>query len=353
MSPTSIYRAKRKSNFTILNNNVLRDSRLSLKAKGLLALMLSFPDDWHFREGHLGSLSADGRDAHRSGLKELQAAGYIERVQLRDKAGKLAGTKLIVHDEPFTADGFSGDGFSGAGETPPTNTYYNQDLENEENPMSAFADEAGDQEPVNEGKAQEGSASPTASPSLTSERAREKKASRQTKAQRVALEKSRMESLLAVWNEHRGNLPQSRVLGADLQHKLLNFIEWCDIGGLDAAQAMAVVTKAVVASGDYHKDRHRRPTSYGLGNLLAKGNWEKYYDAGMDMENVASVQDFKVGDRVRWLRNRSNQHLGYATGVVTGFTDRGTIAVDPDPGQSGIAYGFFTIYPEHLSHEQE
>ena len=96
----AIVRAKRKTNFTIIGNTGLKDKRLSLKAKGLLAYMLSLPDDWKFYETELIEHSTDKRDSVRSGLKELEKLGYLVRLQTRAERGKFGQKDWQVFDEP-------------------------------------------------------------------------------------------------------------------------------------------------------------------------------------------------------------------------------------------------------------
>ena len=98
----AIVRGKRKTNFTIIGNAGLKDKRLSLKAKGLLAYMLSLPDDWVFYETELMDHSKDGRDAIRSALKELEKSGYLIRHQKREDNGKFGQKEWSVWDEPTT-----------------------------------------------------------------------------------------------------------------------------------------------------------------------------------------------------------------------------------------------------------
>lgn len=98
----SIVRAKRKTNFTIIGNTGLKDKRLTLKAKGLLAYMLSLPDDWVFYETELKEHSKDGRDSIRSALKELEKSGYLVRSQKREDTGKFGQKEWSVSDEPST-----------------------------------------------------------------------------------------------------------------------------------------------------------------------------------------------------------------------------------------------------------
>ncbi|WP_334328419.1 helix-turn-helix domain-containing protein [Companilactobacillus sp. HBUAS59699] len=96
----AIVRAKRKTNFTIIGNTGLKDKRLSLKAKGLLAYMLSLPDDWTFYETELMEHSKDGRDSVRKGLQELEKSGYLVRFQKREGKGKFGPKDWKVYDEP-------------------------------------------------------------------------------------------------------------------------------------------------------------------------------------------------------------------------------------------------------------
>lgn len=98
----AIRRAKRKSNFTMISNVGLRDKNLSLKAKGLLSYMLSLPDDWVFYESELTKHSRDGRDAHRSALRELQDNGYLTKTQAKSKNGKFSEVDWELTDEPLT-----------------------------------------------------------------------------------------------------------------------------------------------------------------------------------------------------------------------------------------------------------
>lgn len=96
----AIRRAKRKSNFTMISNVGLRDINLSFKAKGLLAYMLSLPDDWVFYETELVNHSTDGLASVKTGLKELQEQGYLHRTRERNEKGQLKETIWTVHDEP-------------------------------------------------------------------------------------------------------------------------------------------------------------------------------------------------------------------------------------------------------------
>lgn len=92
-----------QSDYTSIPNATLRDPNISAKAKGLLAILLSYPDDWGFNQEHISSLSSDGKHAHRSGFNELEEAGYIKREKVRD-GGQFSGVLWHVSDRPIFSD---------------------------------------------------------------------------------------------------------------------------------------------------------------------------------------------------------------------------------------------------------
>ena len=63
---------ERTKNFTVMSNHHFKNKKLSLKAKGLLSLMLSLPDDWNYNMKGLASLSRDGIDSVRSAIKRIR-----------------------------------------------------------------------------------------------------------------------------------------------------------------------------------------------------------------------------------------------------------------------------------------
>lgn len=96
----SIITVKRRTGFTVLPNSTLRDKRLSLKTRAILAIMVSMPDDWDYTVSGLASVCGAGKDAVRSALRELEDGGYLTRVQLHDDAGHFSRNEYIVTDEP-------------------------------------------------------------------------------------------------------------------------------------------------------------------------------------------------------------------------------------------------------------
>jgi hypothetical protein len=78
--------------FTIIDNDWLRDPRITWKAKGLLAYIASHAVGHVLRTEQIIAEGADSRDAIRSGLRELEEAGYLTRVQQRGEGGKITST---------------------------------------------------------------------------------------------------------------------------------------------------------------------------------------------------------------------------------------------------------------------
>lgn len=101
---TTIFRVEKNKNFTVISNHHLRDKNLSLKAKGLLTLMLSFSDDWDYTLNGLVAISKDGIDATRTTLDELEKNGYLKRQRSRNALGQLQVTEYTVYEHPFTEE---------------------------------------------------------------------------------------------------------------------------------------------------------------------------------------------------------------------------------------------------------
>ena len=85
----AVFRVQKTQNYTIMSNHHLRNKALSLKAKGLLSLMLSLPEDWDYTTRGLASICKEGVDSVCATVRELEAAGYDK--QRKDHGGILAG----------------------------------------------------------------------------------------------------------------------------------------------------------------------------------------------------------------------------------------------------------------------
>lgn len=81
----TLFRVNHNKNYTCVNNFIITDKRISWRAKGIWLYAFSRPDNWTFHLNDLINQSTDGRDSVRQGLKELSDAGYLTRVQHRDK----------------------------------------------------------------------------------------------------------------------------------------------------------------------------------------------------------------------------------------------------------------------------
>lgn len=98
-----IIRVEKTNNYSVINNGFLRRKDLSWKAKGILAYILTLPDDWTIYTHELVTHATDGRDSFRKGWTELKKAGYIETKQLK-KDGKFSRNETIVHESPINTD---------------------------------------------------------------------------------------------------------------------------------------------------------------------------------------------------------------------------------------------------------
>lgn len=100
----AVFRVKKTRDFTVMSNHHLRNKEISLKAKGLLSVMLSLPDEWDYSLKGLANISKEEVDAIRTGIKELEKAGYIERHQIRNKKGQIEDMEYIIHEQPIVAE---------------------------------------------------------------------------------------------------------------------------------------------------------------------------------------------------------------------------------------------------------
>ena len=90
------FRVNKTKDYTIMANHHLKNRELSLKAKGLLSVMLSLPEDWHFTVHGLVSICKEGRDSISGAVRELEEAGYIVRHRLRDKEGHITSKSFTM-----------------------------------------------------------------------------------------------------------------------------------------------------------------------------------------------------------------------------------------------------------------
>ena len=99
----AVFRVEKTKDYTIMSNHHLKDRRLSLKAKGLLSMMLSLPKEWDYTLKGLARISREGVDAIREAVRELEQAGYVVRSRTRNPKGQLANAEYVIYEHPMPA----------------------------------------------------------------------------------------------------------------------------------------------------------------------------------------------------------------------------------------------------------
>ena len=100
----AVFRVEKTRDYTVMANHHLRNIELSLKAKGLLSLMLSLPEDWDYTTKGLACICKDGIDSINTTIRELEANGYIIRRRLRNEKGQLTTTEYTIFEKPQNID---------------------------------------------------------------------------------------------------------------------------------------------------------------------------------------------------------------------------------------------------------
>ncbi len=96
----AVFRIEKTRDYTVMSNYHLRDKSLSLKAKGLLSLMLSLPEDWDYTMKGLARICKDGIDSISGGIRELEAHGYLVRARVRNENGQLGSIEYTILEQP-------------------------------------------------------------------------------------------------------------------------------------------------------------------------------------------------------------------------------------------------------------
>lgn len=90
----------KNKNFSIVSNDILRDTNLSMKARFMLVYMLSLADSWEYSVAGLAKTIGCGKDAITSGIKELEEHGYLVRERVRDEKGRLKEMEYTIYEVP-------------------------------------------------------------------------------------------------------------------------------------------------------------------------------------------------------------------------------------------------------------
>ena len=96
----AVFRIEKARDYTVMSNYHLREMLLSLKAKGLLSLMLSLPENWDYTMKGLARICKDGIDSISGGIRELEAHGYLVRARVRNENGQLGSIEYTILEQP-------------------------------------------------------------------------------------------------------------------------------------------------------------------------------------------------------------------------------------------------------------
>lgn len=85
----SVIRVNNTKGFTVMSNYHFQDKEISLKAKGLLGLMLSLPSNWDYSVNGLVAIVKENKAAVQTALKELEEHKYLKRTRVQDETGRF------------------------------------------------------------------------------------------------------------------------------------------------------------------------------------------------------------------------------------------------------------------------
>lgn len=101
------FRVNKTSDYTVISNYHLREKEMSLKAKGLLTLMLSLPGNWDYSISGLASICAENETAIKTGLKELKKFGYLKISKIfpnKERGNKKIEYVYEIFEKPLGED---------------------------------------------------------------------------------------------------------------------------------------------------------------------------------------------------------------------------------------------------------
>lgn len=95
-----VIKVKRNRDYTTIHNHFLKQQTMSLKTKGLMAYLLSLPEDWRIYVTELANNHSDGVTAIKGALKELESFGYLSRERMRNNKGVIIGMEYVLREQP-------------------------------------------------------------------------------------------------------------------------------------------------------------------------------------------------------------------------------------------------------------
>lgn len=98
----AVFRIHKNDNYVTMGKIHFKEQNMSLKAIGLLSLMLSLPEDWDYSVAGFAAIRKESRNTINSIMNELEEFGYLERTQQRDSKGIITGYNYDIYEEPRT-----------------------------------------------------------------------------------------------------------------------------------------------------------------------------------------------------------------------------------------------------------
>lgn len=86
---------------SVVANAIAQNEKLSLQARGLYLLLMSYPHDWEFNLSHLHKAASCGKDAFNTARKQLEALGYLRSSPSHNERGHVDGLDLELAEKPF------------------------------------------------------------------------------------------------------------------------------------------------------------------------------------------------------------------------------------------------------------
>ena len=99
-----VIRVKKDRNYTVINNTIFKDGRISCKSKGIFATIMSLPDDWDFSVSGMSSILKEGKTSIYSSLDELISFGYVVKKTNRNDKGIITGVEYKFFETPINKD---------------------------------------------------------------------------------------------------------------------------------------------------------------------------------------------------------------------------------------------------------
>lgn len=96
----AVFRIHKNKNYITMGKYHLKEKEMSLKAIGLLSVMLSLPDNWDYSVAGLTAIRSESKNTINAILQELEQFGYLVRTQLRNTQGIITGYNYDIYEEP-------------------------------------------------------------------------------------------------------------------------------------------------------------------------------------------------------------------------------------------------------------